>query len=79
MILSCIRSGEALPQYVKSFVRKGGALLGLQRNREAVLTFEEGLEVDPFSWDLKKGLQEAYDGVMKDLLSGASTDRRHWQ
>ena len=26
----------ALPQYVKSFVRKGGALLGLCRHREAV-------------------------------------------
>ncbi len=31
------RNAKALPQYVKSFVRKGGALLGLLRHREAVM------------------------------------------
>ena len=64
------RSGEAIPQYVKSFVKKGGALMGLGRHREAVLAFEEGLQADPFCWELKQGLQEASDGVMKDLLTG---------
>lgn len=28
-------------------------------------------QVDPFNWDLKKGLQAASDGVMRDLVSGA--------
>lgn len=70
MIIAVCRSGEAIPQYVKSFVKKGGALMGLGRYREAVLAFEEGLQADPFCWELKKGLQEASDGVMKDLLSG---------
>ena len=58
---------------MRSFVRKGQALVGLGRHREAVLTYEEGLKVDPFNWDLKRGLQEASDGVVKDLLSGMGT------
>ena len=99
---------------MKSFVRKGGALLGLRRHREAVrlivlawvhldalsnitsyhdlpelptksharfwctaavqvLCFEEGLQVDPFCWDLKAGLEKASQGVFEDLLTGACT------
>lgn len=39
------RNAAALPQYVKAFARKGQALQGLGRHREAAATFEAGLEV----------------------------------
>ncbi len=38
-----------------------------------VLCFEEGLQVDPFCWDLKAGLEKASQGVFEDLLTGACT------
>lgn len=40
------RNAAALPQYVKAFARKGQALQGLGRHREAAATFEAGLQVD---------------------------------
>jgi hypothetical protein len=39
------RNAAALPQYVKAFARKGQALQGLGRHREAAATFEAGLQV----------------------------------
>ena len=56
--------------YVKSFLRKGQALMGLGRHQEASLAFEEGLRMDPFNWDIKLGLEEAGKLVLKDLLTG---------
>lgn len=42
----CHRNAVALPQYVKAFARKGQALQGLRRHREAAATFEAGLQVN---------------------------------
>lgn len=62
--------------YIKSFVRKGQALLALRRNREAVITFEKGLSHDPFNLDLKLGLEKANQGVLQDLVEGKGHEHR---
>lgn len=36
------RNFKGAPSYVKSFLRKGRALMGLGRNREAALALDEG-------------------------------------
>ena len=57
-------------------MRKGQALLALRRHREAVTTFEAGLELDPFNPDLKLGLQKANQGVLLDLVEGKAHEHR---
>ncbi|GMH43344.1 hypothetical protein BSKO_11266 [Bryopsis sp. KO-2023] len=64
------RDHRALSTFAKSFLRKGSALLGLKRHREASLVFQEGLKVDPFNLDIKQGLDQATNGMLKDLLEG---------
>jgi hypothetical protein len=64
------RNFKGSASYIKSFVRKGRALLGLQRYREAATAFESGLKLDPLNPGLKLGLQEANQGVLKDLVKG---------
>ncbi|KAL1921947.1 uncharacterized protein VTP21DRAFT_10589 [Calcarisporiella thermophila] len=54
---------RAKPPYSKAHFRKGKALLGLKRYQEAIQAFEIGLQVDPKSDELQKGLKEA-----KELL-----------
>jgi type III protein arginine methyltransferase len=64
------RNFKGSSSYVKSFDRRGRALLGLDRSREAAAAFEEGLKLDPFNVDLKVGLQEANQRVLSDLVEG---------
>jgi len=33
---------------------------------------EEGLRLDPFDWPLKQALEAATQGVLRDLVEGAS-------
>jgi protein arginine N-methyltransferase 7 len=70
--LQFARSQErtALPSYVKSFARRGFALMGLQMHRLAKAAFEEGLQYDPFAEELKRGLEESTQALLGDLLSG---------
>ncbi|KAK3261796.1 hypothetical protein CYMTET_29312, partial [Cymbomonas tetramitiformis] len=63
---------SAAPSYIKGFARKGFAYCGLRRWRDAKAAFEEGLSYDPFQEDLKRGLQEATQGILKDLIEGKS-------
>ncbi len=56
-------------------MRKGHALLGLSRYREAASVFEEGLAMDPINLDMKLGLEKAQQGILDDLMTGQSTHR----
>jgi hypothetical protein len=67
---------SAAPSYIKGFVRKGFAYIGLRRWRDAKSAFETGLQYDPFSEDLKRGLEESTQGVLKDLIEGRSKEVR---
>lgn len=49
-----------------------GVMTGLQRYREASLVAAEGLKLDPFHLELKKMSEEATQGTLKDLLTGAN-------
>lgn len=44
--------------------------MGMGRHREAVMTFEKGLKIDPLNPDLKLGLQRGNAAVLKDLAEG---------
>ena len=70
------RNFKGSSTYIKSFHRKGRALMGLGRHREAALTFERGLELDALNPDLKLGLQDANEAVLKDLALGRSQEHR---
>ena len=58
--------------YLKSFMRKGRALLGLERHREAAAVFVEALKLDPLNPELRLGLQEAEQAALADLVEGES-------
>ena len=60
----------ALPSYIKSFARRGFALLGMRMPRLAKAAFEEGLRYDPFAAELKRGLEESTRALLGDLLRG---------
>ncbi|WWC61569.1 uncharacterized protein I303_104153 [Kwoniella dejecticola CBS 10117] len=49
---------EVSPSFAKGYLRKGAALHGLRQYPEAVMAYEEGLQVDPSSDILKKGLAD---------------------
>jgi protein arginine N-methyltransferase 7 len=61
---------QALPSYIKSFERRGFALMGMGRHRLAKTAFEEGLQYDPFAEELKRGLEESTQALLGDLLAG---------
>ena len=61
---------SALPSYIKSFARRGFALMGLGLHRAAKAAFEEGLRYDPFAEELKRGLEASTQALLGDLLSG---------
>lgn len=60
----------ALPSYIKSFERRGFALMGMGLHRAAKTAFEEGLQYDPFAEELKRGLEESTQGLLGDLVAG---------
>ncbi|BEI80048.1 hypothetical protein CcaverHIS002_0105770 [Cutaneotrichosporon cavernicola] len=60
---------EINPQFSKGFLRKGAALHGLRQYPEAVMAYEEGLQVEPESALLKKGLTEVQK-VMDQEMGG---------
>lgn len=70
------RNFKGSSTYVKSFYRKGTALMGLGRHREAVMVFEKGLAVDAFQPEIKLGLERANQAVLKDLAEGKSHEHR---
>jgi hypothetical protein len=55
---------------------QGFAYMGLRRWRDAKGAFETGLQYDPFNEDLKRGLEESTQGVLKDLIEGRSKEVR---
>lgn len=70
------RNAKGSSSYIKSFLRKGQALIGLGRHREASLTFEKGLELDPWNIDLRKGLESASKKIVEDLMHGKGQEHR---
>ena len=44
--------------------------VGLGRFREASMTAEAGLKLDPFNLALKLASEQATQGILKDLLEG---------
>ena len=36
------------------------------------MALEEGLQLDPFDWPLKQALEAATQGILRDLVEGAS-------
>lgn len=61
---------ELNPQFSKGFVRKGAALHGLRQYPEAVMAYEEGLQVEPESALLKKGLADVQK-IMDQEMGGS--------
>lgn len=70
------RNFKGSSTYIKSFHRKGSALMGLGRHREAAIVFEKGLSVDALQPELKLGLERANQAVLKDLAQGKSHEHR---
>ncbi|KAI8104703.1 hypothetical protein M9434_003256 [Picochlorum sp. BPE23] len=70
------RNFKGSSSYIKAFHRKGSALMGLGRYREAVGVFEKGLSMDAFNPDLKLGLEKANQAILKDLAEGKSQEHR---
>jgi protein arginine N-methyltransferase 7 len=70
------KNTKAFPTYIKSFLRKGQALQGLLRHREAVNIFNQALKLDPYNIELKLGLESANQAVLADLVEGKNTEKR---
>lgn len=69
----CISSPPAAPRLLLN--TQGFALLGLGLARQAKAAFEDGLKYDPFSEELKRGLEEATQSLLGDLLSGKGKEQ----
>jgi len=57
------------PDWSKGYGRKGTALYGLKRFREAEKAYNDGLAIDPTNEQLKKGLAEMKDSVSSSGLN----------
>ena len=64
------RRATAAPAYIRAFARRGLALLGLQRPRDAAACLHEGLQYDPTNQELRQALDRAQAAVLQDLLQG---------
>ena len=58
------------PIYVKAFARRGFALMGLRNPRQAKLEFEKGLRMNPEHAECKRGMEEATQAMLADLMAG---------
>lgn len=58
---------ELDPKFVKGYARKGAALHGLRDFPEAVMAYEKGLQVEPNSDVLKRGLTEVKNAMDADF------------
>lgn len=54
------------PKFVKAYLRKGNALLNLVRVKEAIESFQTGLDLDPENEELKGLLEEAKHELIED-------------
>ncbi|KAK9836334.1 hypothetical protein WJX81_006453 [Elliptochloris bilobata] len=70
------RGAGAAPSLVRALGRKGLALSGMGRHREAALALEEGLRLDAFDWPLKQALEAATQGIVRDLVEGRGRETR---
>ena len=53
--------------FVKGYARKGFALMGLKEPRLAKMEFERGLSMSPNDLELKRGLEESTEAIIRDL------------
>ena len=60
------------PSFSKGYSRKGSALHGQREYDASIAAFKAGLEIDPTSTILKKGLEEVERAVEKDGKSSKS-------
>jgi protein arginine N-methyltransferase 7 len=67
-------SSDAPRVYMKAFARVGFAHMGLKEPRLAKIAFENGLKMDNGNVELKRGLEEASDAILRDLLHGRGTE-----
>ncbi|KAK9825810.1 hypothetical protein WJX74_009582 [Apatococcus lobatus] len=70
------RDPRMMAGYTKSLLRKAAALIGLTRYREATLTLDEGLRLDPLNSSMQQLHAEASRGVLGDLLEGKGMEMR---
>ncbi|BDA48465.1 Protein arginine N-methyltransferase 7 [Coccomyxa sp. Obi] len=66
----------AAPAYIKTFMQKGAALMGMGRHREASLVLEEASKMDPLNCQIRLHLEAATQGILKDLLEGKGKELR---
>ena len=64
-------------QFIKGYARKGFAFLGLQQPRLAKIEFESGLAMCPNDEELKRGLEEAIQAVIRDLYVGRGREKQY--
>lgn len=63
--------------FVKGYARKGFALMGLREPKLAKLEFERGLTMSPTDEELKRGLEEATQAVIRDLYIGRGKEKQY--
>ena len=63
--------------FVKGYARKGFALMGLKEPRLAKMEFERGLSMSPNDLELKRGLEESTEAIIRDLYHGRGKERQH--
>jgi protein arginine N-methyltransferase 7 len=70
------RGPRAGPGLVRALERKGEALLGLHRHREASAAFDAALRADPLAAAARRGLEAAAAGALRDLAEGRGRETR---
>lgn len=63
--------------FVKGYARKGFALMGMRRPKLAKIEFEHGLEMSPNDEELKRGLEEATQAIIRDLYVGRGKEKQY--
>lgn len=69
--------GTKVKTFVKGYARKGFALIGLKEPRLAKMEFERGLSMSPNDVELKRGLEESAQAIIRDLYHGRGKERQH--
>ena len=67
--------GSSVKTFVKGYARKGFALMGLKQPKLAKLEFEFGLSMAPNDDELKRGLEESTQAIIRDLYVGRGKEK----
>jgi stress-induced-phosphoprotein 1 len=74
-IRDCDEALKIKPDFIKGYIRKGYAQFLSKEYQKCLVTYQEGLKLDPGNAELKQGLEDTLNAINDRSTSGATPDQ----